>query len=145
MTATECIKAERVCGVVRCGVLDRAAPLEEILAAFSLSGPATQLRRIGKEEAIQIVANLLHEDLAYKAELMPQSRAAALAEGFLSPFGQPSAQFFTNLDPGREWKENLSRRWTGFAWNPMTKATFDAGVIAVSQTQSACFWVEDED
>ncbi len=145
MKIVDDIKAERKAGVVRCGFLDLSAPAEDVATAFGLSGAPDSLRSIDKEDAVQILTQLLQEDMAYGSPLIPESRAAELAVEFLAGFDAVSARFFTNVDYSRDGEKISRRCWTGLSWAPMTEATFDAGVIAISTARSACLWIEDED
>lgn len=77
-----------------------------------------------------MLVRVLHQDLAYDGEIIPQPKAESLADEFLAHASGESCVLFTNGH--------------GNAWNPATKATFDKGVVAVGNTWSACVWVEDE-
>lgn len=68
---------------------------------------------------------------------MPQTLAASLAADWLAITGS-DATYFTNGTWGQPAAQS-----TG--WQPISNATFDAGIIAVAPQVSAILWVEDED
>lgn len=96
-------------------------------------------REVDRQAAFTIVSSCMHCDLAYRQELLPLDAARDLASRFLSLFGG-EARFFTNGEPIDVFRPRSSR-----SWFPITAATFDAGVIAVSPSRVGIFWVEDED
>ena len=99
-------------------------------------------RELTREEAHRAIGAVLHRDMAYDAEIMTSEKAASLAEEFLARFSPP-AWFFTNgAFPSAE--EQLTTGWRG-SWDPITKATFDTGAVAVSDDAVGLLWVEDED
>lgn len=111
--------------------LTRAA----ILAAFGLAPTPDALTQISAEHAEQILTTLLWKDAAYNIELMPRAEAAALAKTFLDHHAIPAATFHTNQ----------SQTFPG-AWNPLTNATFDSGILILRPDDiAACLWFEDED
>jgi hypothetical protein len=126
------IRGERGCGVVHVGSSE-ATTLSELARAFKLGFDDALYREIDRDAARAILIELLHRDLAYLVELMPAARAAELADGFLTETARPGARYFTN------------RAGMYNAWNPATAATFDLGVLVLSDAGSACLWVEDED
>ena len=138
------VKRMRTDGVVHCGHIEHSASLPAVASLFSLSSDPSNYRKIAKQEAIQILTRILHKDMAYDMEIMPLEVAEGLCATFLQGFADESTVFFTNIDYSREGKRgrNVS---SGPNWNPVTKATFDAGVIAISKSRSACLWIEDED
>jgi hypothetical protein len=87
---------------------------------------------------------VLHRDMAYDAEVMPEARAAELADAFLAQFG-PGTRYFTygtwHLPPVVRPDGVVC----GPSWSPVTPATFDTGVLAIGPERSGCLWVEDED
>jgi len=131
-------------GVVRCGYLERAATLMEVAQEFSLNDDNANYHTISLAKAEEIVARLLHQELAYNSEIMPMEQAWNLALDFLRGFDQADARFYTNVDFGTI-RQTGPDSWAGPQWNPVTNATFDAGVIAIHPKRAACFWVEDED
>jgi len=127
MAVSDDILAARRCGVVHCGVSSLPAPtVNELAREFGLRDDAECYREIAKPSARLSVRQLLHRDLAYSAEVMPQEQAEQLTERFFEQFG-PGARFFT------------------INWCPATDATFDEGVLVLGPQRSGCLWVEDED
>lgn len=144
MSIVNDIKNKRTAGIVRCGYVAQASSLLEVVSFFSLSTDLSIYRKITKTEAIKILIRILHKDMAYDSEIMPAHAAAELCASFLQDFADESTAFFTNIDYSAEGKAG-NNTWVGPNWKPVTTATFDAGVIAVSELQSACLWIEDED
>jgi hypothetical protein len=139
------IKSKRNLGVVRCGFITHPAELASIAAEFSLSPDAGKYRRVAKGEAEQVLKRILHKDMAYNSEIMSAQSAAQLSGEFLRRFDDGTASFYTNIDYSGEGRALGPSTWAGPDWKPVTEATFDAGVIAISQTEAACLWIEDED
>jgi hypothetical protein len=128
MAVHDQISAARDCGRVTCGP-SPATDLEGVAHAFGLSTEPGTYREIDRAAAEARMIDLLQYDLAYDTEIMPHANAVTLARAFLDAV--PGARFYSN--------------GTRQASMPATRATFDGGVIAVSERGSACFWVEDED
>ncbi|NTX26099.1 hypothetical protein HT746_02880 [Burkholderia pyrrocinia] len=127
MGINEDIRRLRGCGVVRCGVLPFPAPSPASVAkAFELRDDDACYRKIDESTARYFIAEVLHRDQAYRAELMTVAQAEQLTAEFLDQFGV-QAQYFTNN------------------WCSVTDATFDAGVLVIGALLSGCLWVEDED
>jgi hypothetical protein len=127
MAVSDDILAARRFGVVHCGVSSLRAPtVAELAKEFGLRPDAACYREIDQACARLSVQRLLHRDLAYSAEVMPEQQAVRLTERFFAEFGT-GARFFTNN------------------WCPATDATFDEGVLVISPQRSGCLWVEDED
>jgi hypothetical protein len=95
-------------------------------------------------EAARVLCLVLTQDLAYGASLMAASVAEQLAAAFMAHVG-PEASFFTN----GSWAEapivGAGGIVRGPSWQPITSATFDAGVVGVGSDHAAILWVEDED
>lgn len=94
-------------------------------------------KQINQEQAKKILTAVLNKDLAYSQESMKLADAQKLADKFIS-FFQNNCQFFTNA----EFTSNYSRL---LEWNPITEATFDSGVVIVSNERIGLLWLEDED
>lgn len=97
--------------------------------------------QVEREEAQPVIANALHQDMAYKVELVSLELARSLAAEFVAQFEESGTRFYTNggwgrprVDPG-----------VGPSWCPATSATFDTGVIVLSPTKTGCVWFQDED
>jgi hypothetical protein len=101
-------------------------------------------RELARPDAHAVLAAVLTRDLAYDRELMDESKARALADEFLRQFG-PNARFFTNREFRRqaadasEWVQRTAE------WDPVTRATFDTGVVVVDVDRAGLLWFEDED
>lgn len=77
--------------------------------------------------------------LAYDSEVMPLADAERMAQAITSQAGA-DASFLTNA----MWVFDGSDVWLS-SWNPISGATFDAGVVCVGAKAVAMVWVEDED
>jgi hypothetical protein len=106
--------------------------------------PTHDWRAVEKTRALSILTQVLHRDLAYDAPIMPQKEAHDLARGFLDLLPDARA-FFTNGTWGAQPEVLDDKVTRGASWDPISKATFDAGVICVAERESALLWVEDED
>lgn len=89
---------------------------------------------------------LLHRDLAYDRRFADPQAAQALAARFVAACG-PGA-WFTN---GNQVEQRLAAEASGAdsfgsaGWDPLSNATFDAGVLFEGPKHVALAWVEDED
>jgi hypothetical protein len=127
MTVADNIVAARRFGVVHCGISSQLSPnITELAGEFGLRGDSTAYREVDEATARESVKRLLHRDLAYSAEVMPEREAARLTEDFFAQFDLGS-KYFTNNSC------------------PVTDATFDEGVLVIGRQGCGCFWVEDED
>lgn len=137
MAVNDDIIAERTWGAVRCGRSAQFSPsVPQLAREFGLLDEPHCYREITEASARRLVHLVLHRDLAYHEEAMPDSRAAELADRFFAPFG-PLARYFTN----GTFHENPRQA----RWKPVTDSTFDTGVLVIAPTCSWCLWVEDED
>jgi hypothetical protein len=93
---------------------------------------------ISRGDVLRIWTRILHRDLAYNAEIMPESDAESLAARFFALFDPESAIYLTNCVAAKLDK-------SGFTWNPITAATFDIGAIVMDANNIGLIWVEDED
>ncbi|MBO3083016.1 hypothetical protein [Cellulomonas fengjieae] len=118
-----------------------SAPLgtsfDDVARRAGLEPLGDQWETLGRAAAVDLLALLLHRDLAYSGIAAPATQARELAEGFVGSFGPEECRYATNrpLRGGR------------FApsWNPATSFTFDAGVIVVGRERAGVLWVADED
>jgi len=145
MGVAEDIIAARIYGAIRCGLSSRPGPnVSELAREFGLRDEAGCYKEIDEPAARRLVRMLLHRDMAYNAEVMPEARAADLADAFMGQFG-PGTRYFSN----GTWHQPSVVRSDGVvcgpSWDPVTPATFDAGELAIGPEQSGCLWVEDED
>ena len=85
--------------------------------------------------ATRLLRNVIRYDLAYHEECTDEATALAFAERIVGTLSEP-ARWWTNGTLG------LGR--TG-SWNPFTEATFDTGVIGVSDDSVLVVWFPDED
>lgn len=144
--ATE-VKVKRRCGVVHCTLaslevlgLGTHSTAASVVRALGLRGPDegyenTALIRITAEVARSVIEGLLTKDLAYGSDILPAEDANFLATTFLSYF--PGGTFYTNGE--------LALPGQVATWTSMTDATFDAGVLAMTNDNAGLLWVEDED
>src|SRR3954447_18194151 len=97
MTVAEDIIVARVYGVVRCGMsAQNTSPTISALAReFGLYDEPSFYKEIDETSARHLVRLVLHRDMAYNAEIMPEGRAAALADQFLAQFGT-GTRYFSN-------------------------------------------------
>lgn len=128
-------------GTVRIGYVSNYPqyPLSDILIRFGLKSDPDCLEEVDQAKAIHVVTALLWKDLAYGTELMPKDRAISYAQEFVRGHAEANSRFYTN---GR-WHFYHER--SGADWAPFTSATFDGGILIVSDRDAACFWAEQED
>lgn len=132
------IKAARRFGKVISGCVERPSASAGAAAAdFGLSGKAAVYREVPADEAVLLLAAVLHRDMAYDQQIMPAARALDLAKDFVGSFPRDPTRFFTNGTFGRKQEAP--------SWSPATDATFDTGVIVLSSGMTACLWFQDED
>jgi hypothetical protein len=98
--------------------------------------------RLSRNEAHLLLVRILARDLAYNASIMSAHDAQRLAQRFLGLF-PPDCRLFSNTVV-TDKDEDLSTTRSGW-WNPITKATFDTGVIALGGGRIGMVWVKDED
>jgi hypothetical protein len=138
------IPAAREAGSVRCASTNvwGEPQLGLLLSAFGLAPEPSFLHEVTGDRAAQVLAAVLHRDMAYKCEVMPAARAKELAYQFLAS-QETGAKFYINAD----WSEYFAPKQgpSSFGWNPLTESTFDAVVLVVGQRYATCIWVEDED
>jgi hypothetical protein len=135
------IRTERRYGLVHAVIEARdQRPVTELLPLFGLSQKHALLR-VSEALALQIARSLLHKDIAYHTEIMPLRRADELARKFLASFQSPPVDCFSN----GSFTHHDDGSVTLSSWNPLTKGTFDTGIIVVDAGHVGCLWVEDED
>lgn len=140
MDITERIKQERGKDTIA-GILPGAvsASVADVARSFGLLDSPECYEEIDAVEAAGVIENVLHWDMAYKTEIMSISLARELSGEFLAAFAGADARFFTNGEWGR------STGALGVGWTPVTSATFDTGVLVVSDQMAGCVWCMDED
>jgi hypothetical protein len=129
----------------RCGLSSLASPsVSELAREFGLKDDPACYKEIDEPSARLLARRILHQDLAYNAELIPLARAEELASRFLDQFG-PDARYLTNGSWHLPPVALADRVVQGPSWDPVTDATFDTGVLVLGSRCSGCLWVEDED
>lgn len=93
---------------------------------------------ISRDDVLRVWKRVLHRDLAYKGEIMPETDAESLAAQFLTLFDSESAVYLTNCPPAQLDQNACS-------WSSISTATFDSGAIAMDAKNIGMIWVEDED
>ena len=149
MNATTQILQRRTAGKTTCATM----PIDRSGADFTIADQAVQAHgfrtlgdawlEISAHDAHAIATSLLHRDLAYGEEIMPLADATELATAFLDLAPEPHT-YFTN----GEWigaLEDDGSLETTIGWDPISDATFDAGIVCVGDGMTAMLWVEDED
>lgn len=138
----ERIREARSVGVAIVGIReDFVGSPEDLAAAFGLSAAPGIYRAIPPAEAMAVLEVVLHRDLAYSTEIVPEEQALYLANDFVRLFEPTSTVFYTNGTHGLP----QARPNVGPGWQPATDATFDTGVLALGRAISACVWFKDED
>jgi hypothetical protein len=94
-------------------------------------------KEIDKEASQKILERVFTKDLAYSAKIMPIEEAEEISTKIFN-FFQNQSKFFTNA----VFTNNYSAL---SAWDSLTEATFDTGIIIVSTTMIGMLWVKDED
>ncbi|MEL6826359.1 MAG: hypothetical protein AAFN91_08940 [Pseudomonadota bacterium] len=103
--------------------------------------PAIEFLKIGSTVASRILAYVQSESLAYGRVRYRESIARTMKSS-LRAFGS-DASFWTNTDFPEF--ENPARHVTGRSVWPLSKSTFDTGVIGCNAEIGLIFWVEEED
>ena len=116
---------------------DEAVSFDDLATRAGLEPLGRAWVEVDSTRARQILVRLLHKDLAYKSEVMPEHRAIWLADQFLGSFGASEVRFATNT-------ADLPNG-SPFAWQPATEFTFDSGVAALGEAGAGIYWVADED
>ena len=132
------ILERRGAGTLRFCELFRPSDLtnEDALKKFDLKGSWGDLTEVSRKTAQDILTLFLWKDAAYQTELMPFKQATTYMRSL--PIWMPQFRYFTNGG----W---ISHFDGAASWLAMTDATFDGGIIALSEHIVACYWFEDED
>ncbi|MBD2254255.1 hypothetical protein [Nostoc parmelioides] len=121
--------------------LKKAEDLTEILDLFvsqmGYVGLDVHWKEIHQAAAEKILAFVLTKDLAYSSKIMAIEEAEKISTKMFNFFPNP-CKFFTNAVFANNYSA-LS------AWDSLTDATFDTGIIFVSATLIGMLWVKDED
>lgn len=122
-------------------VMGDSQPKSSAEDTVGLPEKSEALEDVSSDKAQNVLEAVLARNMAYKYDAMPRDRAAQLAKEFIES-QLPNTRFFVNGD----WTIYLDGSQSAvFSWNNLTDATFDAGVVAVSDQLAMCIWVEDED
>jgi hypothetical protein len=107
---------------------------------------------INSLDARSRLVGVLTRDLAYGGERMPLEDGARFTDRFVTLFGSES-RYYTNgsfrfdLERGKWVPVDSSQRTVrvGGRWTPITDATFDTGVVVLSDKRIGMLWVMDDD
>ncbi len=129
------IKA-RDCGEIRIAlVTEMTGDLSRVLSKLGFAPDASMLVEQDRVTALSILTALLWKDMAYEGECMPREQAEAFSNAIIDENCDIHSRYFSNGN----WALQES-------WNPLTNATFDAGIIISSGGRLYfCIWFEDED
>ncbi|MEP6763828.1 MAG: hypothetical protein ABJB66_05915 [Gemmatimonadaceae bacterium] len=150
MNTIKRIQERRDAGNTTCATLptvdreDYRAKADRIATVHHLQPLGEAWLEISGYDAHMIAAAVLHRDLAHQSEIMSHAEAVELAEAFFDLAPEPHV-CFTNgawADLFDEENESVS---DSVSFDPISNATFDAGVICVGDGVTAILWVEDED
>lgn len=117
----------------------RQAKLQDVIGMFGLTGKADDLLVLTPEQAVHALIPLLHKDMAYSSELMPENEAATLAHELIRHFADADALIYTS----GEWRDEEGGEL--IYCSPFTGATFDAGFLVRNKVETIAIWFEDED
>jgi hypothetical protein len=145
------VKAAREYGVVHCEFRNRrdVSDSDDPRVVADAFVHSLGFRPLGKDwralprgNATDVLERILSQDLAYGGQTMTETAAKELSLEFTN-FFPGDEPFYTNgVFPPREEYEDGG--WAG-SWDPITKATFDTGVIAIGSDLVGLLWIEDED
>ena len=139
----------RDAGHTTCAVVDLPeretgpSAVDRVVQDHGFRGITTEWHEISSADAHAIVTTLLHRDLAYDEEIMPLETAADLATQFFDLAPEPHS-YFTNA----EWSMNADATTspaTLRAFDPISDAALDSGVVCLGDGRAALLWVEDEE
>jgi hypothetical protein len=117
--------------------------VDRIVQAHGFRAIATEWHEVSAAEAQAIVTTLLHRDLAYGGEIMPLAIASDLATQFVDLAPEPQS-FFTNGDWSMTDDATTGPATMG-AFDPISDATLDSGVVCLGDGRAALFWVQDDE
>ncbi|MFT6910439.1 MAG: hypothetical protein ACJAS1_007168 [Oleiphilaceae bacterium] len=113
--------------------------LEQVMGLFGLEPNSKLLEECDIDYAIEVVKTILWRDLAYNTEMVPEETALERATFLVNQFYEVESKLFTNGD----FKDYHVQSTSSF--NPLTNATFSAGIIILNSGYAACILAEDED
>jgi hypothetical protein len=111
--------------------------LDLFVSQIGYVGLGIHWKEVDQEAAQKILERVLTKDLAYSAKIMSIEDAEEISTKIFN-FFQNQYKFFTNA----VFTHNYSAL---SAWDSLTEATFDTGIIIVSTTMIGMLWVKDED
>ncbi|MBE9008115.1 hypothetical protein IQ259_24405 [Fortiea sp. LEGE XX443] len=116
---------------------DLTKTLDLFVSQMGYSGLGDRWQEITQTAAHKILLFILTKDLAYSSKIMTEEAAENISHQIFNLF-KNNCKFFTNA----VFVNNYSAL---SAWDSLTRATFDTGVIFVSDTLLGILWVKDED
>jgi hypothetical protein len=145
------VRAARAYGVVHCEFRriselttsdDSRQVADALVRSLGFRVLGSEWRELTRATACDALERVLERDLAYGGQTMSATAAKRLAEEFVSLF-PVQASYYTNgvFPPRADYRDG---GWAG-SWDPITRATFDTGVIAVGTDHAGLLWIEDED
>ncbi len=94
-------------------------------------------KQINRQEAQNIISFVMKKDLAYSHILMTLQESEEISQKFFD-FFPGNCSFLTNA--------SFMNNYSGMtAWNSITDATFDTGIVIVSPNRIGILWAKDED
>ncbi|MBW4626543.1 MAG: hypothetical protein KME49_13840 [Brasilonema octagenarum HA4186-MV1] len=113
------------------------AILDLFVSQFGYSGLGVRWKEVNQEDAQKILSFIMTKDLAYSVQLMSLEEAENIIVKLFEFFPE-HCKFFTNA--------SFRNNYSGISgWDSITKATFDTGIIVVSDRRIGILWVQDED
>jgi hypothetical protein len=150
MSVVESILRQRISGRISCQLVSHGEG-DGALALADRAVESVGLRPLGEgwleiseADAEAVATGVLHRDLAYHAEVMPLAAARDLASELIA-LVPPPMRCFTNGDWADAFGDGEDEPHDGVSFDPISDASFDAGVICVGDGVTAVLWVEDED
>lgn len=146
----DAIARQRKYGHPTCAVDDRAtaadpasyrAVLDDFVATFGFTGLGDGWIEVSIQTAKTLAREILRKDLAYRIAMMSEDEATLHTERFFALF-DASVRYFTN---GNLVVHDADPTEITGSWIPITRATFDAGVVCLGSSRIGILWVEDED
>ena len=110
--------------------------VDKYVSCFEFARLGERWISISRQQATDLLCQLLSRDMAYQQELMPEPTARDYASQFLQRFSV-DCRYVTN---GQFTDAVLQHGWT-----PVQGATFDTGVICSDNDKIGMLWFADED
>ena len=115
---------------------DARQRLDQFCSSLGLNVLGMGWEEVSRDFAIEHLADLLQQGMAYNVKIMDAQEAQDLAVGLVSLFDASTLWFSNVSEAGASLKSG---------WNPLTSATFDSGIALVTPDHVAIIWFEDED